>query len=125
MQDVKLLPVMGANTQAAKPKSAEAWRSGRSTRDLKLNLTSAQGWEAAFAIDASAAHRAKWDSLFARAIKAVDAMPADLGEAAADPKRRARVDAARAAIKSVQTELAATLPGDVGVTLGFNSLDGD
>ena len=52
-------------------------------------------------------------------------MPADLGEAAADPKRRARVDAARAAIKAAQTEIAKTLPGDVGVTLGFNSLDGD
>ena len=44
---------------------------------------------------------------------------------AADPKRRARVDGARAAIKAVQTEIANTLPGDVGVTLGFNTLDGD
>jgi predicted lipoprotein len=52
-------------------------------------------------------------------------VPADLGEAAADPKRRGRVDAARAAIKTAQTAIASTLPGDVGVTLGFNSLDGD
>jgi hypothetical protein len=125
MHDVKLLPVLGANADSAKPKSAEAWRSGRTQRDLKLNLTSAQTLEKAFAADAPAAHRAKFDALFAAAAKAVDAVPPDLGEAAADPKRRPRVDAARVAIKAVQTELAKTLPGDVGVTLGFNSLDGD
>jgi predicted lipoprotein len=125
MHDVKLLPVLGANAGAAKPKSAEAWRSGRGGRDLKLNLAAAQEWETAFAATAPAAHRAKFDSLFAAAAKAVDAMPADVGEAAADPKRRGRVDAGRAAIKAVQTEIAKTLPGDVGVTLGFNSLDGD
>ncbi|HEY4265381.1 MAG TPA: imelysin family protein [Micropepsaceae bacterium] len=125
MHDVKLLPVLGANAAAAKPKSAEAWRSGRTQRDLALNLAAAQEWETAFAATAPAAHRAKLGSLFAAAVKAVDAMPADAGAAAADPKRRARVDAGRAAIKSVQTEIAKTLPGDVGVTLGFNSLDGD
>jgi predicted lipoprotein len=125
MHDVKLLPVLGANAGVAKPKSAEAWRSGRTSRDLKLNLVAAQEWETAFAVTATPAHRAKLDSLFANAAKAVDAMPADMGEAAADPKRRGRVEAGRVAIKAVQTEIAATLPGDVGVTLGFNSLDGD
>jgi predicted lipoprotein len=125
MHDVKLLPVLGANAGVAKPKSAEAWRSGRTSRDLKLNLVAAKEWEAAFATNATAAHRAKLDSLFANAIRGIDAMPADMGEAAADPKRRGRVEAARVAIKAVQTEIAATLPGDVGVTLGFNSLDGD
>ena len=125
MHDVKLLPVLGANAGVAKPKSAEAWRSGRPSRDLKLNLAAAKEWEGAFAAVATPAHRAKLDTLFANAAKAVDAMPADMGEAAADPKRRGRVDAARVAIKAVQTEIAATLPGDVGVTLGFNSLDGD
>lgn len=125
MHDVKLLPVLGANAEVAKPKSAEAWRSGRSQRDLKLNLVAAQAMVKPFAAGAPAAHRTKLDQLFANAAKAVDTMPSDVGEAAADPKRRARVDSGRAAIKAVQTEIAATLPGDVGVTLGFNSLDGD
>ena len=125
MHDVKLLPVLGANTAAAKPKSAEAWRSARSQRDLKLNLAAAQGMTKALADVTTPAHRAKIDGLLTNAAKAIDAMPADLGEAAADPKRRGRVDAARVAIKAAQTEIAKTLPGDVGVTLGFNSLDGD
>jgi predicted lipoprotein len=125
MHDVKLLPVLGANAGAAKPKSAEAWRSARSSRDLKFNLAAAEGLEKAFAATAPADHRAKFDKLFVDAAKAVDAMPADMGDAAADPKRRPRVNAGRAAIKAVQTEIAKTLPGDVGVTIGFNSLDGD
>jgi len=125
MHDVKLLPVLGPNAAGAKPKSAEGWRSGRSQRDLKLNLAAAQGMTKALADSTTPAHRAKIDGLLASAGKAIDAMPADLGEAAADPKRRARVDAARAAIKTAQTEIARSLPGDVGVTLGFNSLDGD
>jgi predicted lipoprotein len=71
------------------------------------------------------AHRTKIDGLFAAALKATDAVPADMGEAAADPKRRPKVEAARAAIKAVQTELAKTLPADLGISLGFNLLDGD
>ena len=125
MHDVKLLPVLGANASVAKPKSAEAWRSARSQRDLKLNLAAAQGMTRALADLTTAAHHAKIEGLLANAAKAIDAVPADLGEAAADPKSRGRVDAARVAIKAAQTEIAKTLPGDVGVTLGFNSLDGD
>jgi predicted lipoprotein len=125
MHDVKLLPVLGPNAAAAKPKSAEAWRSVRSQRDLKLNLAAAQAMTKALADVTTPAHRAKIDGLLANTAKAIDAVPADLGEAAADPKRRGRVDAARVAIKAAQTEIAKTLPGDVGVTLGFNSLDGD
>jgi hypothetical protein len=125
MHDVKLLPVLGANADVAKPKSAEAWRSGRSQRDLKLNLAAAQAMVKALGNTVTPAHRTRIDALFANAAKAIDAMPADMGEAAADPKRRPRVDAARVAIKAAQTAIAATVPADVGVTLGFNSLDGD
>ncbi len=125
MHDVKLLPVLGANIDAAKPKSAEAWRSARSQRDLKLNLAAAQAMTKVFEQTVPPVHRAKIDGLFATATKAVDAVPADMGEAAADPKSRPRVEAARVAIKAVQTELAKTLPADLGISLGFNLLDGD
>jgi predicted lipoprotein len=125
MHDVKLLPVLGPNIDAAKPKSAEAWRSQRPQKDLKLNLASAQAMGKIFAEPIPASHRTKIDGLFAAAAKAVDAVPADMGEAAADPKRRPKVEAARVAIKAVQVELAKTLPADLGISLGFNLLDGD
>ncbi len=110
MHDVKLLPV---------------WRSGRSQRDLMLNLEAAHAMTRIFAEPIPASHKPKIEALYAAATKATDAVPADLGEAAADKTRRPRVEAARAAIKVVQVELAKTLPADLGITLGFNSLDGD
>jgi hypothetical protein len=125
MHDVKLLPVMGASPDVARPRVAEAWRSGRSQRNLKLNLESAQAMTKIWAETVPAAHRTKLDTLYTSALKAMDAVPADLGEAAADPKRRPLVETARAAIKAVQIEIAATLPADLSITLGFNSLDGD
>lgn len=125
MHDVKLLPVMGASADAAKPNSAESWRSGRSQRDLKLNLAAAQAMTKPFAETVPTAHRTKIDGLYVAANKALDAVPAALGQAAANPAQRPRVEAARAAIKAVQTEIAAVLPADLGITLGFNSLDGD
>jgi len=125
MHDVKLLAVMGASVDVARPRVAESWRSGRSQRNLKLNLESAQALTRIWDETTPAAHRTKIDSLYAAALKAMDAVPADLGEAAADPMRRPRVEAARAGIKAVQVEIAATLPTDLGITLGFNSLDGD
>jgi predicted lipoprotein len=125
MHDVKLLPVLGANLGEAKPKAAEAWRSVRPTRDLKFNLAGTHAMAKAFAEPIPAAHRVHMEALFAAAAKAVDAMPADMGEAAADRARRPKVEAARLAIKAVQTDIAAVLPADLGITLGFNSLDGD
>ena len=89
MHDVKLLPVMGASIDVARPRVAEAWRSGRSQRNLKLNLESAQALTRLWAETVPAAHRTKLDALYAAALKAIDAVPADLGEAAADPMRRA------------------------------------
>jgi predicted lipoprotein len=125
IHDVKLLPVMGASIDVARPRVSEAWRSGRTQRNLKLNIESAQALTRVWGETTPAAHRTKIDALYATTLKAIDAVPADLGEAAADPMRRALVEAARAGIKAVQLEIAATLPPDLGITLGFNSLDGD
>ena len=125
MHDVKILPVMGKSAEEAKLKSAEAWRSGRSTRDLALNLEASEAMAKPFLASATAAHRNRLNALFATAGKAMAAVPGDLGEAAADSKKRPQVEAARLAIKAVQTELIKNLPGDLGIILGFNSLDGD
>jgi uncharacterized protein len=125
MHDVKLLPVMGANADAARPRVAESWRSGRASRNLLLNLQASEAMAKPFVAEITAANRNKMNTLYAAANKAVSALPNDLGEAAADVKRRPLVETARAAIKAAQTEIAVSVPKDLGVTLGFNSLDGD
>jgi len=125
MHDLKLLPVMGESVDVARPRMAEAWRSNRSTRDLALNLEAAREMERAFARTVIASRRDRIDIVFDAAVAAVAALPADLGEAAADPARRADVENARAAIKLLQLEIAEILPAELGITLGFNALDGD
>ena len=125
MHDVKLMAVLDADAKSAKPKLAEAWRSRRSARDLKVNFSAAYDMEKQFGKFIPPQHQAAIAALFDKATAALANVPADLGDAAADPKRRPRIEAARIAIKAVQNSVVATLPADTGLTIGFNGLDGD
>ena len=125
VDDNKLLNVLGKDAVSAKPKMAEAWRSGRSARDIQLNLAAARAMTDLFARDLKPADRTKLDKVLDAAIAAANLLPKDLGDAAADPKRRGKLETARAAIKAAQAQIAATLPPALGVNLGFNALDGD
>jgi predicted lipoprotein len=125
VDDNKLLNVMGKDAASAKPKLAEAWRSGRAARDIQLNLKAAHAMADLFAADLKPADRAKLDKALNVAIVAANALPNDLGVAAADPKRRTKLEAARKAIKAAQSVVAAILPPALGVNLGFNALDSD
>ena len=125
IDDNKLLNVIGKDAASAKPRLAEAWRSKRSADDIQLNLMAARAMTDLFSLDLKRADRAKLDKALATAIRAAKALPRDLGSAAADPKRRAKLEATRVAIKAAQAQIVAILPPALGVTLGFNSLDGD
>jgi uncharacterized protein len=125
LNDRKLLAPLGASLAAAKPRAAEAWRSGRSARDLALNLAAMHEMVKFFAAGISAPARARLDRVFAGAEAAVKALPPDIGAAAANPVLRAKLVAARAAIKSAQAETLAILPAALNLSVGFNALDGD
>lgn len=125
MVDLKLLPVLGSSADAAKPKAAEGWRSGRSARALAVSVASLAEMAKVFAA-AAPADVAKADAkAFEAARAAVAKLPADLGDAAADPKRRKSLEAAVAALKAAQADVAKTLAPALGLPLGFNALDGD
>jgi len=128
MHDVKLLPVLGDDVASAMPRLSESWRSQRAKRNLSLNLTAAKDMAREFARNVPASGQARMAELgrqFTAAEAAMNAVPADMGEAAADPARRPRVEAARDAIKATQVLVAEALPPELGITLGFNALDGD
>jgi predicted lipoprotein len=94
-------------------------------KELKLNLESAQALTAIWDETIPAARRTKIEQLYTAAIKATDAVPADLGEAAADPMRRPARGSGTRRDQSGAGGNRGTLPADLGITLGFNSLDGD
>lgn len=125
LNDVKLLPVLGADLDAARPKAAEGWRSGRAARAVRVTIASLTDIEKIFAAAAPADVAAADAKLFAAAGEAAARLPDDLGEAAADPKRRKTVEAAVAALKAAQRDVAKNLAPALSLPLGFNALDGD
>jgi hypothetical protein len=135
--DQKLLRPLGDDAGSAKPKLAESWRSGRSLRNIELNLRSLRAMYAGDGRDhpgfAAAmrdtmegnAFAAVIDAAFDRAIAAATSAGAPLERAITDPNRRPAVEQLRAAVKDIQRLVSIHLPGPLGVSIGFNSLDGD
>lgn len=125
VEDFKLIGPLGPSIDAARPTSAEMWRSGRSTRAIHLNLEAAgalsrvllgpdpadEGKSALVAIEAAAS--------------IAENAPQNLGEAVSDPRKRKQVILLRDALSSARTLAAAGLPLSLEITTGFNSLDGD
>jgi predicted lipoprotein len=125
MHDFKFLPVVGESIDLARPRMAEAWRSGRSKRNLLLNLEAANVFSGRFEAFLSPERAAPVEASFTSTTASLAALPDDIGEASADPARRPAVETARDAIKATQLLLTEILPADLGITLGFNALDGD
>ena len=123
--DVKLLPVLGAGVDTARPRAAEGWRSNRTARTLRASIASLSAMAAIFARAAPAQIAAGDAMAFAAAQAAVAKLPDDVGEAAADPKRRKAVEQAVAALKVAQANVVKDVAPAIGVPLGFNALDGD
>jgi predicted lipoprotein len=134
--DQKLLRPLGEDAGSAKPKLAESWRSGRSLRNIELNLRSLRamydgggedkpGFAAALreTMEGSA-FASVMDDAFDRAVAAATS-GAPLERAIADPARRPAIEDLRAAVKDIQRLASTHLPAPLGVSIGFNSLDGD
>lgn len=125
INDQKLLAPMGRSLAEAKPKLAEAWRSGRSQRDLTLNVLGLQDAVNAFAANISPTGRLALGRTMAFTAAAIKLLPDDIGGAAGRARARGVLGAARQQIRAAQQAVVGTLPPALGITLGFNSLDGD
>ncbi|MBM6593337.1 imelysin family protein [Microvirga pudoricolor] len=124
IDDQKLGAVMGKSADEAKPTLAEGWRSGRSMQAIRVNLEAAEAL-ARQMLDPGDSNNS---SLFyglesARSIAAN--LPDDIGASAENPKRRRQLILLRDAVHSLRETAAATLPAALGITMGFNSRDGD
>lgn len=125
MHDVKLLPLLGEDVAFARPLMAEARRSVRAKRNLELNLSASRAMNDVFAQGLSAARHTALNESFDISAASIAGLSDDLGDAAADPARRGGVESVRDAIKATQLLIVDILPADLGITLGFNALDGD
>jgi uncharacterized protein len=110
LKDLKVAMLFHDETNANAPKLAQDVRSGRTLRDITLNLAAIREGLSRFLGDAPKADRAKLDAVFDAAEHSLKT-----GDA------KARLDA----FTTLSQTAIATLPEATGLTLGFNNLDGD
>jgi predicted lipoprotein len=133
--DIKLALPLGVSIDRPEPKFAEGSRSGRSLRNLKLNLESAEAMigrdrKSGFSLllpataDTDALER-KIAAGFAAVYPALAAIPLPLAAAVGDPAARPKVEALLADIKQVRDLVGQQLAPAIGLGVGFNGLDGD
>jgi predicted lipoprotein len=133
--DLKLALPLGLSLDNPKPKLAENWRSGRSLRNVELNLESAR---AMYGKDRTSGFRSLMpaggdgDGLdeeiveaFAEASSSLAAIPMALDAAVGDSSARPEVEALLADVRHVRDLVGQKLPAAIGLSVGFNALDGD
>jgi hypothetical protein len=135
IRDFKLGVPLGKSAEQAKPKLAEGWRSGRSLRNIELNLASAR---AMYGVDAQSGFRSlmppsfddemidsRLNGAFDDSFAALAEIPEPLDAAVADSSARPKVQALMDQVRHVRDLLAKQLTPAIGITVGFNALDGD
>ena len=128
----KLEAPLGENAAKAKPKRAESWRSGRSMRNIVLNIESMRALvvtSGGFA-DLVATHGESElaDSLrsgFADVASKARAVAKPLRDAVSDPDERAKVLDLLVGLRALRTQVTGPLSRATGLLVGFNSQDGD
>ena len=121
MRDSKLRPILGKDAASARPMLAEGWRSKRSKRALTLNLETA--------LDLAKLIMAGQDgdtpATVTTALSFAEALPADFGPAVTDIKQRQQFYLVLDALAAARDKAHDEIPAVLGVTVGFNSQDGD
>lgn len=127
-RDVKILPVLGDSPEAARPKRAAFWRSDLSTRLLAANL---EGLNAFYQAGAYPLPKGgDWMDVSVRgelnsAAQTLQAVPVPLDKALAAEEGRRLLQLASLTIKNAKAIVDQDLAPALGVTIGFNALDGD
>jgi uncharacterized protein len=108
------------------PRRAEAWRSDRSLRNVERSLEALRGYAAeVFGPALPADDAAAVDRGFDSALAAAGRVLAPIDVEVATPQGRIHVEALQTQVRQVQNEIAEHVGPVIGVTSGFNSMDGD
>ncbi|MGE0004012.1 MAG: imelysin family protein [Parvibaculaceae bacterium] len=121
MRDSKLRPMLGKDVASARPALAEGWRSKRSRRALILNLETA--------LDVAklimAGREGNTPATIAIALGFAEALPEDFGPAMSDIRQRQQFYLLLDALAAARDKAHEEIPAMLGITVGFNSQDGD
>lgn len=129
IKDLKLKPVLGRDVEHARPGQAESWRSRRSLDNIKANLEALAaiyriGFKAVLGgVDPDLA--ALLDRAFDQTLATARAIPVPLTEAVSSPSHRPMLEKLATQTGALRQLIADRAARELGLTLGFNSLDGD
>ncbi len=121
--DLKLDAPMGKTPADAKPKSAQWWRSGLSSQTLALNLQSAA--DLSWLVLGPGDEGTNVVGAIETAQRLAENLPLPLSEMVSDEVQRKDLLLLRDAVRGARDLSATYVPPSLGITLGFNSLDGD
>lgn len=131
--DHKLARPLGASPQAARPRLAESWRSGRSLENIRIDLAAGEamyGVAGGFSavVRETVGDRALDDLLrraFAQTLASARAARAPVEQGVADAKARPGLERLQREATALKTLIAERLTAALDIPLGFNALDGD
>ncbi|WP_312797083.1 imelysin family protein [Tianweitania sp.] len=131
VRDVRMNGFLGARPDGDKPKSAIYWRSGQTVTSLAANLAAMHKLMQLSGVGALVSGDGEWipdaiDYEFSNA-EAITAPERDepIDRLLSDPAHRASLEFLRIATSSLSGLVGQRLTGDIGLTVGFSSLDGD
>ena len=131
VSDQKIAGPRGQTIDKARPKSAEQWRSGRSLKNIALNLNSLReamlgksGFASLLGPD-QAPLKDEISQAFDAALAAAQAAPEPLDAAVIDAEGRKKIGTLLIAVNHIRDVLKQKVPPALGISLGFNELDGD
>ncbi|NOD88862.1 MULTISPECIES: imelysin family protein [unclassified Ruegeria] len=107
-----------------RPNRAEARRSERSLRHVELSLNALRDLAARLSFDYPEI-AADLDAAFARAIENAQSIDDPALAGVADPQARFRIEALQQSIRDIRGIASTELGPTLGISAGFNSLDGD
>lgn len=107
-----------------RPRRAEAWRSGRSARNVAVSLRALSDLSGLLA-QGHDTIATKLGADFARLSDMVSALDDPAFAGVTDPVARFRIEAIQTALSAVHLTVAGELGAALGVAEGFNALDGD
>ncbi|MGY6273315.1 imelysin family protein [Achromobacter denitrificans] len=127
-RDVKILPMLGETAESARPKRAAFWRSKLSTRLVAANVDALKAFYLAGAYPLPAGDAwmdASVRGELANAAQTLHAAPVPLERALAEEEGRRQLTLASLTLKNAKAIVDQDLAPALGVTIGFNALDGD
>lgn len=130
IRDQRLLPFLGSNGAAPKPKSALFWRSGMTVPSIIANFEGLQALLEKSRIAEATSEDQLWVGNsaafeFGNAARAGKVVTEPIEQALADPRQKKALDYLVIVTQSLDTILGENLAAALGLSVGFSSLDGD